>query len=345
MAANFIALAEGSRPWMDVLSGQVRTDPFYDGLIWHRVVAGFVIQTGSRAGDGSGGAGYTFIDQFHPSLDHSATGTLSMANTGYGSNGSQIFITLAPQPDLDDHHSVFGEVISGLDVVLAIGAVPVGINDKPLTNVVIHQATILRCGIDAEAFDVDAYGLPDVVPVEAGLVRNGSDLELVLSRNQFSDYYLYQSPDFSTWSGERIGLYFEPPPTGNVNITGTTLLSDMRVYTVPGADYPPPLNTPPGNASAVFVFTVPGAGATTNVYDAVGAGTYSSDFLGSGIILSSTWLRDPYRGRHYINYLSPTYDWDASLVYHTPTSGVFNATVFASPKRFKTNGSFSSSQL
>lgn len=343
IVANFVGLAEGSRTWLDLEAGQIRGDPFYDGLAFHRVVAGFVIQAGSPAGDGSDGPGYTFLDQFHPALNHNQTGTLSMANSGYGSNGSQFFLTLdttQSTTNLNNHHSVFGEVVEGLDVVVQIGGVAVDSNSKPLTNVVINSLTILRCGPEAEAFDVTAHGLPVVEPVKIELVRIGSDLELAFPREIYSEYLLYHSPDIASWTNDEIGLYFDPPPTGNVDITGTTLLSDVRVYVVPGIDYEGPLFTPATNAEGTFVLDIPTFGTMTHFYDAFGTGTYTWP-LGSGFITSSFWVQDPYRAV-LVTFYTGTAPWQSSLVFLSPTSGVYNATVFPNPPAlpFKILGTF-----
>ena len=134
--ANFIGLAAGQRAWMEATSGGVRTNAFYDGLTFHRVIAGFMIQGGSPNGQGTDGPGYVFPDEFTPLLRHNAPGTLSMANSGTNSNGSQFFIAVTNAYWLDDVHTVFGKVVSGMPVVYAMSQVATGANDKPLTNVV-----------------------------------------------------------------------------------------------------------------------------------------------------------------------------------------------------------------
>ena len=141
---NFVGLAEGTKQWSDPRTNQKVQRPYYDGTIFHRVIDGFMIQGGDPLGQGIGGPGYNFADEFHPKLRHNKGGILSMANRGPNTNGGQFFITLAPTPHLDDRHSVFGEVVEGMDVVSKIGRTPTGDRDRPLKDVVIQKVTIER---------------------------------------------------------------------------------------------------------------------------------------------------------------------------------------------------------
>ena len=143
--ANFVGLAEGTKEWTHPGTKQKMTNtPFYDGIIFHRVINGFMIQGGDPLGQGVGGPGYNFKDEFHPTLRHSKAGILSMANAGPNTNGSQFFITLGPTPHLDNRHSVFGVVEDGLDTVQKIGKVRTGAQDRPVKDVVINKVTIER---------------------------------------------------------------------------------------------------------------------------------------------------------------------------------------------------------
>ena len=128
--------------WEDPETGEVRGDSLYEGVAFHRVIEEFMVQTGDPTGTGRGGPGYEFDDEFHEELRHDAAGTLSMANSGPDTNGSQFFITLDAQPHLDDRHAVFGEVTEGMDVVEAIGAKETDRDDRPQDTVEIRSVTV-----------------------------------------------------------------------------------------------------------------------------------------------------------------------------------------------------------
>jgi len=148
--ANFVELAEGTRAWRDPSTGAERKDPFYDGLTFHRVISGFMIQGGCPIGNGTGGPGYDFDDEIHPELAFTKPHLLAMANAGTrmgkGTNGSQFFVTVVNTPHLQGKHTIFGEVADGASraVVDAIATTPTDRNDRPLEPVVINSVTIDR---------------------------------------------------------------------------------------------------------------------------------------------------------------------------------------------------------
>ena len=141
---NFVGLADGSQEWTDPRSGAKSQAPLYDGVVFHRVISGFMIQGGDPLGTGTGGPGYRFGDEFHPELQFTKPYLLAMANAGPGTNGSQFFITVAPTPWLNMKHTIFGEVADAESraVVDAIAAVPVGAMDRPKDAVVIESVTV-----------------------------------------------------------------------------------------------------------------------------------------------------------------------------------------------------------
>ena len=150
--ANFVGLAEGTLPNTAKADGV----PFYDSLIFHRVIPNFMIQGGDPAGIGSGGPGYKFKNEIHPQLKHDQPGVFSMANSGPNTNGSQFFITHKATPWLDGSYNIFGQVILGQKYVTLIGNLPRTRGDKPKEPVYMKKVTIIRIGDAAQKFDANA---------------------------------------------------------------------------------------------------------------------------------------------------------------------------------------------
>ena len=177
---NFVGLAEGT-----INSNKAAGQPFYDGLIFHRVISDFMVQGGDPQGTGTGGPGYNFADEFDPSLRHNSPGILSMANAGPGTNGSQFFITHSAQPHLDDKHSVFGKVVSGQEVV-----------DKISQNDKLIKVNILRVGENAKNFKADQARFEEL---QAGLGQAAAAKEKQAAQKQ-ADLIKKQWPDAQTTS-------------------------------------------------------------------------------------------------------------------------------------------------
>ena len=143
---NFVGLAEGTKEWTDPRTKQKSSAPLYDGTIFHRVIDGFMIQGGDPLGQGFGGPGYQFKDEFHPELKFDRPYLLAMANAGPGTNGSQFFITVGPTPHLNRRHTIFGEVADAESraVVDRIAKTPTGPQDRPRQDVTINSVTLSR---------------------------------------------------------------------------------------------------------------------------------------------------------------------------------------------------------
>jgi peptidylprolyl isomerase len=158
--ANFVGLATGEKEWRDPKTGDMTKTPFYNGLKFHRCIPDFMIQGGCPLGNGRGGPGYSFSDEFHPDLRHDKPGVLSMANSGPATNGSQFYITHKATPWLDDKHSVFGQCVYGQDVVDAMAKVemkgasrPGAPASIPLVDIILEEVRIVATGEAANAFD------------------------------------------------------------------------------------------------------------------------------------------------------------------------------------------------
>ncbi len=139
---NFVGLATGAREWTDPRDGRRKAEPLYDGTLFHRVIADFMIQGGDPRGTGTGGPGYTFEDEASAGPSFDRPGLLAMANAGPNTNGSQFFVTVAPTPWLTGKHTIFGEVVAGYEVVESISKAPTGATDRPVEDVVLERVRI-----------------------------------------------------------------------------------------------------------------------------------------------------------------------------------------------------------
>jgi peptidylprolyl isomerase len=182
--ANFVSLAEGNNTIVD---NKYKDKKYYDGTIFHRVMDGFIIQGGDPTGTGFGNPGYKFNDEFHPDLKHDKPGILSMANPGLNSNGSQFFITEVANPSLDNVHTVFGELIIGLNIQDSISNVPVDKKYKPLKDVVLKELNIIRKGKVAKQFDAPTVFKNHFAEVERLAKENAEKAEAITksSREKF----------------------------------------------------------------------------------------------------------------------------------------------------------------
>jgi peptidyl-prolyl cis-trans isomerase A (cyclophilin A) len=155
--ANFKGLATGTKPWSNPATGKLQHHPLYSGTVFHRVIPDFMIQGGDPLGTGNGDPGYKFEDELQSSRVFDHPGLLAMANSGPNTNGSQFFITVAPTPWLNGHHTIFGEVVSGQEVADAISKVPRDSDDKPLTPVKILKIAIRKVPAGASAKPTPAH--------------------------------------------------------------------------------------------------------------------------------------------------------------------------------------------
>jgi len=284
--ANFIGLATGQRNWISPRSGAVQVGvPFYDGLIFHRLIHDFMLQGGDPLGTGAGGPGYIFQDQYDPALRHDGPYVLSMANSGVNSNGSQFFITLAEAPHLDDLHSIFGTVIDDasypdgralIDVFRSSGNFPTDSNDRPLTPITIVSVVIT--GPDVASFNLHdpALGLPTVsgLPLQLRHDAGAAAFFLQWSRQRKWDYPVYTSSELESWT--RIGNYLSMDVDANAAVAVTDLFSGDRGFiTMAAVDYThtPDLPVNIFGAGDALALEIDG-GTLTVEFDGAGAGNW-----------------------------------------------------------------------
>jgi peptidyl-prolyl cis-trans isomerase A (cyclophilin A) len=327
--ANFIGLATGNRAWLDVPTGRVRTNKFYNGLTFHRVIQGFMIQGGSPNGLGTDGPGYALTDELDPSLQFSGPGVLAMANSGPNSSGSQFFLTVTNTPWLNGVHTIFGQVIAGQNVVDAISKVATDANNKPLTNVVIQSIGIRRVGANAQAFDIDQQSLPVVAAAPLGIRGASGQVTLLFTNNLYADNRLATSTNLLSWSSTPLGVDITSPPTNNVSRSTDV---SARFFTLAQVQYPSSTFAPRTvySRNLTLVFNG-GVGTIAIAFDTAGGGTYTYSLGSPGTVTSYSWTQDIYRGTLWPIQFSGVVPMTLQLNFTNTTAGTFSGTAYPSP--------------
>lgn len=329
--ANFIGLAAGQRSWLDLPSGLVKTNPFYNGTTFHRVIAGFMNQGGSRNALGTDGPGYQFVDEFNPGLRHDAFGVLSMANSGPDSNGSQYFITVAPTSWLNDVHTVFGRLYGGSNVVYAINHVATGANDKPLTNVVVNGITIRRIGTAANAFDIGTNNLPLVTNLNLKITKAGTNVSLTFSNRLYADTRIYNAGGLTNWSATKPGIDLSGTPT---NSTTQAMVGSNQFFRAAQIMYPSSTFAPKTIAGRMLtiIYTNGFSGSNVVWMGTSTPGTYAYNGT-AGPLYSIYWSQEPFNGKLWpIGFVGVLdFDLTANLNFDTATGGSFKGVHYGPP--------------
>src|SRR5260221_2486616 len=341
--ANFIGLATGQRPWLDLTNGEVRTAPFYNGLTFHRVIKGFMDQTGSPNALGTDGPGYAFVDEFSSLLNFNTPWIMGMANSGPHSNGSQFFVTVEPYPSGNDTYTVFGRVVSRTNVVAAINQVSTDTTDKPLTNVYLQQVTIRRVGSAALATDINAQGLPVVTNIPINLAEGSGNVSLTFSNRSYADNRWYSTTNLASWSQNKLGIEIAAPSSNSIIVLADTPQKFFRFAQV---QYPSSTFAPKDVLSRTLTMNLiytGGAATNTIVFDNSGGGTYTLVGSSSGTVTSYTWSQLPYNGLLYPISYSGLYTMTLDLNFSSITNGTLTGTVYSTPS-FSVTGTFKLTQ-
>jgi peptidyl-prolyl cis-trans isomerase A (cyclophilin A) len=337
--ANFIGLATGQRAWLDLPSGRAMTNGFYNGLTFHRVIAGFMNQGGSPNGTGNDGPGYALMDEFSSRLVFDSFGVLAMANSGPNSDGSQFFITVAPFTSGNNTYTIFGRLVSGSNVVYAINHVATDASDKPLTNVVMQQVNIRRVGAAAQAFDINAQGLPAVTNLFLGITSQTGQVSLSFSNRLYADNRLYSTTNLSAWTAESLGIETGPPTTNMVYRTNDAPRKYFRMAQVQYASSTFAPKTMYGR-TLTLNFTNGFSGTMVVAYDSAGGGSYTLTSYPQGTITSYSWTQGAYTGQLWPVYFSGLVPLTAQLSFASNTGGTFSGTFYTATP-FNVYGAFS----
>jgi len=329
--ANFIGLATGKKGWLDYNTGNLCYNPYYNGVTFHRVIAGFMSQTGSRKGDGTDGPGYTFRNEIAPLLSHTTAYTVAMANAGLDTNGAQWYITsgsisTATAQHLDGSYTIFGQVISGTSVCDALNSVPTNGSsgtpaNNPLTPVYIQSITF--SGSSLASFNLTPSALPVVLSANPVMKASGSTYAIAYDHAPYSYYIGYDTPDLTHWANWADSYFHATAPNGgNADVSGI-VSGSKYFFRLARVDYsachnPGVLNSLAGKS---ITFGVPIYG--TLVVDSTGTnGTFT--FTGGSSPMATTtysYAPFPYFGDLYIQ-LSAGYQFAFdTLSYTSGTTG------------------------
>jgi peptidyl-prolyl cis-trans isomerase A (cyclophilin A) len=335
--ANFIGLATGKKGWLDYSTGNLRYDPFYNGVTFHRVIAGFMSQTGSRAGDGSDGPGYTFRNEIDATLSHSALYTVAMANSGRDTNGSQWYITArnlsaANIAGMDGNYTIFGHITSGTSVCDAINSVATtgaggSPANHPLTAVTINSISIY--GPSYASFNLTPNALPKVLSANPVMKVSGSSAALGYDHKSYSYYIGYHSVDLVNWS-KWANSYFHStaPAAGDADVTSLATGS-KHFFRLARVDYSLASPWVPGSLAGktlVFSSLTNPFGGTLVVNAAGTSGTWAFNGYSASALASYTYYPSP--NNPYWSYLylktSDGYQFAFDKLYYTSgTTGTY----------------------
>ena len=324
--ANLIGLATGQRAWLDLPSGVVKTNPFYNGIIFHRVIANFVNQAGSPNGQGTDGPGYVFVDEITNTLQFDKFGVLAMAKTvDPDSNGAQFFVTTSNSlPGLNNIYTIFGQLYGGSNVVYAINHVATDANDKPLVNVVINTIKIVTNGSAATAFNIQAQGLPLVTNLNLRIAKVATNVSLTYSNRLYAENRIYSSSNLSNWTPNLLGMDNSPPlVTSNVQSIASSAQFFRGAQIQYSASTGPPRSW--NGKTLTLVYTSGVSGTNVIVFNSSGGGTYYYAANPVGTILGYSWNQAqlPFNGSFVPLYFSALPDHAFSMHWKNGTSGTF----------------------
>ena len=323
--ANFVSLAEGTRSWIDPRTSFISNEPYYNGLIFHRVITNFMIQCGSPLATGVDGPGYLFEDEFDSALRHNHPGVVSMANSGPDTNGGQFFITVANTAWLDDENAVFGNVVEGMNVVSNIAAVATNSAARPLVDITITNVIITRNGAGAQGFSVTNQLLPDVLPLPISM-DPGTNVTCFVETAASNYQYIYSSSNLIDWSEQASQFRLESAGDWTVPSVGSTRgffhANQVRYYNARTNQLENPVH------HQLTVTLYPGPDTFVITVEPNNSGTVTVDTYPEDHITSWKWENKPYQSELYFEsdfYSAVIQSYELFrifLQYTSPTNGV-----------------------